>query len=139
MVFKAQDALTAAEAEYSPFVFEDLDGETFELPNPYMLKPAELREELGLEPDEEIWGNADPTRIMEALSPGAWNAVQALPLIVQNQLIEGWMEHCGLDADDVGKAQSRSSATKKGAKRSKPTSRTGGKTSGKSRSTSSAG
>ncbi len=120
MTFDARQATKAAEAQYSPFPFTDLVGNEHELPNPYMLNPAELREQLGLADNDSI-ESVDHKKILEVLSPGALKAIDDMAPIIQKQLIEAWVAHCGLELDDEGKGRSPSSPKKKAGKRSKRT------------------
>lgn len=137
MAFDARQELATAEAEYTPFPFTDLEGVERELPNPYMLNPAELRADLGLEADADI-DDVPPDQLIAVLLPDEWAAIWAMPPMVQKRLIEAWLEHCGLELDDEGKELSRSSDPGRTSKPSKPTSRSGASTSGRKGSTKSA-
>lgn len=123
MAFDAREALQAAEVEYPPFDFVGLDGETYRLPNPYMMSPAKLAKDLGLGPDDDI--DTVPHReVLSKLVPEAWAAVEAMPALIQGQVIEEWAKACGLEdllakltddpsddeGDPEGKAPSQSSA-----------------------------
>lgn len=135
-MFDARAATEAAAAEYPPFPFVAMDGTEHELPNPYMLNTAELKNELGLgsDADDAELDGMDPDRVLEALAPGAWAAIQAMPLVTQRRLVEAWQDHIGMEDDEQGKEPSQSSGPNRAARRSKPTSQSGASTSGRSRS-----
>lgn len=133
--FDAREALAEAEAEYKPFEFIGLDDETYTLPNPYLLSTATLRKQLELEEDDDI-ADVDPLDFLTKVVPESWAAIQAMPELIQGRLVDAWRTTIEdmFEADDSGKELGKSSAPNRAARRSKPTSRSAGKTSGRSRS-----
>lgn len=129
MTFDAREALKQAEIKHPPFEFIGMDGETYELPNPYLLRPAELRRQLGLEPDDDMV-TVGPDEFLEKCVPEQWAAIQEMPLVVQNDIIDAWKKSIEFEDDDAGKESSPSSPRNRAERRSKPTSRSAASTSG---------
>ena len=133
MTFDARAQLANAQAEYTPFEFIDLDGETQELPNPYVMLPADLRDSLGIGPDDDL-ERFQQRDILAAVAGDAWAKVRDMPMITQKALLEAWSAHCGLEDDEEGKEPSDSSEPDPEGELSKPTSPSEDRTSGEPRS-----
>jgi hypothetical protein len=133
-VFDARVAVEKAEVEYPPFPFIGLDGATYHLPNPLMLHSGDQVAVL------EAQANADPEAaelalraLFEARAPEALAAMDAMPSIVVARLMEAWNTQAE-EAMGLGEAPGAPSPPNRAARRSKPTSRSGGSTSGRSAS-----
>lgn len=128
VVFDARAAADQAAEEYPPFQFTGMDGELYELPNVMLLESGVAKRM------NEAMMSGDEGRLMElfdqAFPPEAVEAMDALPAIVMGQLMDAWKSM----VDDEGKPLSPSSPPNREQRRSKQTSRSGGSTSGRSRS-----
>lgn len=113
-------AAAAAELDYSPFEFTGLDGELYELPNAKSLTAKQL----------QSVQTGDDTVLAE-LAPEAYEAMMQMPVGVTEQLGAAWFAQI----EEVGKSPSASPKTPAVSKRSRQTSRSAGKTSGRSTST----
>lgn len=116
-----------AEGRYEPFYFTGPDSEgapkEFELPNPQLLAPEDIRK--ALEVPDRLSDDFDlqdysPRELMMALAPDAWRSLRQASGYAQNAIIDQWVDHCEI-ALDSGKGLSPSSAPNHAARRSKRT------------------
>lgn len=130
--FDARAAAEEIEAEYPPFDFEGMDGETYYLPHPMMLTTGEQQAVMELQ-EEGDGASAELALfdLLERTAPEAMGAIKEMPAIVTAKLMEAWYEA----VDEEGKSPSPSSAPNRAARRSQQTSRSKAKTSTRSRST----
>lgn len=89
----------AAELAREPFQFIGVDGRTYSLPN--------INSLTGVQGKRFMAG--DESVIAEVASAAAVEAIDALPLAVQEQLARAWVEHSG----QSGKGASPSSRPRK--------------------------
>jgi hypothetical protein len=134
-VFDARAAVAQAEVEYPPFPFIGLDGQTYHLPNPLMLHSGDQVAVL------EAQANASPESAELALrtlfgekAPEALAAMDAMPSIVVARLMEAWNRQAE-EAMGLGEVPGAPLPPNRAARRSKPISRSGASTSGRSTST----
>lgn len=147
--FDARASAENAAAKYPPFEFSGMDGEDYEIPS-LMLLPAGERSKLdglqmvatSIDPDSV---EVDPEALAaaneafdaildffgELAGADVGAAVRAMPPVVFGELMAGWEAQ----VSEQGKELSGSSGLNRAQKRSKQTSRSGAKTSGRSRST----
>lgn len=128
VVFDARVEAEAAKVAYPPYPFVGLDGEAYELPNPYLLTTAEMKEALGIESAGDL-ENVNPIEVVEKLAgTGTWAAIEAMPASVQARLIEAWNDHCQatIGDDESGKEPPQSSPTGPPASQPRPISPSGG-------------
>lgn len=115
MPFDARAVAAESAAEYPPFPFTDMDGNKQELPNPGMLSADDAARLEGL--DEESVGLSEIFGLLDELSPGASQAIRAMPMHVAGKLLESWQQ----EVDDLGKSDSQPSPPNRAARRSKRT------------------
>lgn len=135
MADQVLDARAIAEekvADYPPFEFYDMDGELHSLVNPMTLETAEINSLMQAAED----GDEDQMKaFMAKYAPEAETAMDAMPLFVSVAIMEAWYDVIReAVADDEGKEPSPPSPRNRAERRSKQTSRSGAKTSGRSRS-----
>ena len=124
MTFDAREATAAAEAAYPPFHFIGLDGADYYLPNPMMVDPGLAKQAQS--------GEITSDQLLEALAPESFLAIQAMKPAVQRELVTAWRAAISPDLEALGKELAPPSPTPASAAPSKPSSRSGGKTSGPS-------
>lgn len=130
MTFDAREATRAAEAEYPPYEFIDLEGLTHRLPHPLMVDPGLARRAQA--------GEIDGADMIRELSPGAAEAIDNMAPAVQRALLADWRASMGAELEELGKELEPSSETPDSEPALKPTSPREGSTSGRTRSGSSA-
>lgn len=119
MPFDARAYAAEAAAEYPPYEFTDMDGETRELPNPGTLSAEQAaRLESLSDVDEDTISLSDLFELLDELDADASKAIQAMPIHVAGKLLEEWQEQ----VDDLGKSDSPSPPPNRAARRSKRTS-----------------
>lgn len=126
MTFDAREATAAAEANYAPFQFIGLDGEAYYLPHPMMVNPGLARRAQA--------GEITNDQLLAELAPDAAKAIEAMLPVVQRDLVKAWRAAVDPDMEALGKELEPPSPTQPSGARSKPSSRSGVKTSGPSRS-----
>ena len=126
MTFDAREATAAAEANYAPFRFIGLDGETYSLPHPLMVDPGLARRAQA--------GEITNDQLLAELAPDAAKAIEAMLPVVQRDLVQAWRDAVDPDMEALGKELEPPSPTQPSEERSKPSSRSGAKISGPSRS-----
>lgn len=126
MTFDAREATAAAEAAYPPFHFIGLDGADYYLPHPLLVDP-------GLAKQAQA-GQITSDQLLAALAPDSYLAIQAMVPAVQRELVTAWRANITPDLEALGKEPAPPSPTPASAAPSRPSSRSGGKTSGTSRS-----
>ena len=131
MTFDAREATRAAEAEYPPYEFIDLEGNTHRLPHPLMVESGLARRAQA--------GDITTAEMIEELAPGAGAAIDAMRPAVQRALLADWRASVGAELEELGKELEPSSETPGSEPASKPISPPAVSASGSGRSGSSAG
>lgn len=124
MTFDAREATAAAEAAYAPFQFIGLDGEAYYLPHPMMVDPGLARRAQA--------GEITNDQLLAELAPDAAQAIEQMLPVVQRELVKAWRAAVDPDVEALGKESPPPSPTPPSAERSSRSSRSGGKTSGRS-------
>ena len=124
MTFDAREATAAAEAAYPPFPFIGMDGTTYHLPHPLTMKASLAKQaQAGLISFDDITAE---------IAPEAAAALDEMSVAAQRALVKAWRESIDPDVAPLGKELRPSSPTQKSGGPSKRTSRSVGKTSGRS-------
>ncbi len=124
MTFDAREATAAAEAAYAPFQFIGLDGEAYYLPHPMMVDPGLAKRAAA--------GEISNEELLAELAPDAVKAIDQMLPVVQRDLVKAWRAAVEPSVEELGKESTPPSETPPSAGRSKRTSRSVGKTSGRS-------
>jgi hypothetical protein len=117
----------AGDDEFPPFCFTGMDGSDYELPHPMTLTAGTARKlnQANAGGDEET-----VFELLGTIAPNAIDALMDLRVGTLAKLMDAWYSA----VSDSGKSPSPRSVPNRAARRSKPTSRSGDKTSGRSRS-----
>jgi len=121
-VFDARAEITAAEEAYPPYPFIGLDGETYHLPNPLMLRAGDQLAVIQAQAanDPEAAELALRTLFTQEV-PEALAAMDAMPAVVVGRLMLAWRAAAQEGVDGLGEELTERSAPNRAARRSKPT------------------
>ena len=109
-----------SDSELEPFEFEDLDGETRQLPHVKALTQRQA--------NSAVTGEVGP--LLQEVAPVVADQLMDLPTYALEQLVTEWMRHSGIEFDAEGnpipgKSTSTSPSSKGTATSSRRTSRSG--------------
>ena len=117
MTFSVRQVL--ADADLKPFEFEDADGDKLTLPHAKTLTPNQ-----GI----RVFVHGELAEVFDELTPGIGKTLMNLPSFAVEALMHAWMEHSGIDPNEMGlgKLATSSPSSSSTPPRSRPTSRSGG-------------
>lgn len=121
-IFDARAQLAAAETAYPPFPFVGMDGETYHLPHPLMLKAGDQLAIIEAQAADD--GEQAELALRELLgkeAPEALEAMDQMPAIIVAKLMMAWRSKSAEGVEALGEGLLERSATNRAARRSKPT------------------
>lgn len=121
-MFDARAEATAAEEAYPPFPFVGMDGETYYLPHPLMLRAGDQLAVIEAQAANDPEASELALRaLLEKEAPEALGAMDTMPSVVVGRLMLAWNAKAAEGVEGLGEGREERSAPNRAARRSKQT------------------